>query len=96
MTLEFYGIIENGLIKIILLSSFGQIQAFFNNGLLAFNNSSHHQHSLSDHLHIFFFSYNITAYIEQFYFLIFAVVTCANMAPIFEFLPVLFLFCPLD
>ena len=83
--LEFYGIIENGLLKTILLSSFGQIQAFFNNGLLAFNNASHHQHSLSNHLHIFLFSYinDIIAYIEQFYFLSFAVVTCANMAPIF-------------
>ena len=66
--LEFYGIIENGLLKKILLSSFGQIQAFFNNGLLAFNNAFHHQHSLSNHLHIFLFSYitDITAYIEQF------------------------------
>ena len=34
-----------------------QIQAFFNNGLLAFNNASHHQHSLPNHLHIFLFSY---------------------------------------
>ena len=83
--LEFYGIIENGLLKTISLSSFGKIQAFFNSGLLAFNNASHHQHSLSYHLHIFSFSYitDITAYIEQCYFFIFAVVTCANMAPIF-------------
>ena len=63
--LEFYGITENGLLKDILLSSFGQIQAFFNNGSLAFNNASHHQHSLSNHLHIFLFSYinDITAFI---------------------------------
>ena len=52
----------------ILFSSFGQIQAFFNNGLLAFNNASHHQHLLSNHLHIFLFSYitDINAYVEQF------------------------------
>ena len=68
--------------KTILLSTFGQIQIFFYNGLLAFNNASHHQHSLSNYLHIFLFSY-ITAYIEQFYFFIFTVVICANMAPIF-------------
>ena len=41
--LEFYGIIENGLLK-------KKIQAFLNNGLLAFNNASHHQHSLSNYL----------------------------------------------
>ena len=67
--LEFYGIIENGLLKTILLSTFGQIQVFFNNGLLAFNNASHHQHSLSNHLHIVLFSYLI-AYVKQFYFFI--------------------------
>ena len=32
--LKFYGIIENGLLKAILLSSFRQIQAFFKYGLL--------------------------------------------------------------
>ena len=81
--LEFYGIIENGLLKNILPSSFGQIQAFFNNGLLSFNNASHHQHSLSNDLHIFLFSYipDITAYVEQF---IFAVVTCANMGRVVQ------------
>ena len=86
--LEFYGIIENGLLKTILLSSFGQIQAFFNSGLLlAFNNASHHQHSLSNHLHIFLFSYitDITAYTEQFYFFIFAVVKVANFFFFFFF-----------
>ena len=83
--LEFYGTTESGLLENILLSSFGQIQAFFNNGLLAFNSASHHQQSLSNHLHLFLFSYitDITAYIEQFYFFIFALVTCDNMAPIF-------------
>ena len=71
--LEFHGIIENGLLKNILLSnsSFGQIQAFFNNGLLALNNASHHQHLLSNHLHICLFSYitDITGYVEQLYIL---------------------------
>ena len=70
--LEFYGIIENGLLKTFCFLLLGKFR-----------------HSLTIayyHLNIFLFSYitDITAYIEQFNFLIFAVVTCANMAPIFK------------
>lgn len=65
-----------------LFSSLGQIQRFFNNCLLAFENASHHQHSLPNHLHTILI--HITAYIGQLYTLHFAVVTFATVAPTFN------------